>query len=145
MLHDVITQMVYLLACKTIFCTNLVAMPPIAAMGITSSFRNEFSKTKHVCLGKRETFYKRCFTRANRTKDKPTVPGGSSLETEYPYSRMPVTETLGETIPVQNGARLSWDRSNVRIPTGLLAPPIDPLCNSVFVLVLCLLPCYPAV
>ena len=44
-------------------------------------------------------------------KNKPTVPGGSSSETENPYSRMPVTEPLRATIPVQNGARLSWDRS----------------------------------
>ena len=39
------------------------------------------------------------------------MPGESSSETENPYSRMPVTrEPLRATIPVQNGARLSWDR-----------------------------------
>ena len=35
--------------------------------------------------------------------------GESSSETENPYSRMPVTKPLHATMPVQNGARLSWD------------------------------------
>ena len=39
------------------------------------------------------------------------MPGESSSETENPYGRMHVTEPVRETIPVQNGARLSWDRS----------------------------------
>ena len=39
------------------------------------------------------------------------MPGESSSETENPYGRMHVTEPVRATIPVQNGARLSWDRS----------------------------------
>ena len=53
--------------------------------------------------------FKRYFTRANRIKNKPTVPGESSSETENPYGRMHVTEPVRATIAVQNGARLSWD------------------------------------
>ena len=37
------------------------------------------------------------------------MPGESSSETENPYGRMHVTEPVRATIPVQNGARLSWD------------------------------------
>ena len=57
----------------------------------------------------KERPFKRYFTRANRIKNKPTVPGESSSETENPYGRMHVTEPVRATIPVQNGARLSWD------------------------------------
>ena len=39
------------------------------------------------------------------------MPGESSSETGNPYGRMHVTEPVRATIPVQNGARLSWDRS----------------------------------
>ena len=39
------------------------------------------------------------------------MPGENSSETENPYGRMHVTELVRATIPVQNGARLSWDRS----------------------------------
>ena len=38
------------------------------------------------------------------------MPGESSSETENPYGRMHVTEPVRATIPVQIGARLSWDR-----------------------------------
>ena len=37
------------------------------------------------------------------------MPGESSSETRNPYGRMHVTEPVSATIPVQNGARLSWD------------------------------------
>ena len=37
------------------------------------------------------------------------MPGESSSETENPDGRMHVTEPVRATIPVQNGARLSWD------------------------------------
>ena len=37
------------------------------------------------------------------------MPGESSSETENPYGRMHVTEPVRATIPVQSGARLSWD------------------------------------
>ena len=37
------------------------------------------------------------------------MPGESSSENENPYGRMYVTEPVRATIPVQNGARLSWD------------------------------------
>ena len=37
------------------------------------------------------------------------MPGESSSETGNPYGRMHVTEPVRATIPVQNGARLSWD------------------------------------
>ena len=37
------------------------------------------------------------------------MPGESSSETGNPYGRMHVTEPVRATIPVQNGAWLSWD------------------------------------
>ena len=73
----------------------------------------QLNSVRWCCRGraKREKRpFKRYFTLANRTKNEPTAPGESSSETESPYSRMPVTKQLRATIPVQNGARLSWDR-----------------------------------
>ena len=43
-------------------------------------------------------------------KNEPTVSGENSLETENPFSCMPVIKPLRATIPVQNGTRLSWNR-----------------------------------
>ena len=54
-------------------------------------------------------------------KNKPTVPGGSSSETENPYSRMSVTEPLRaiDAFPYYcPGAR----RGNVFVATWLLRP-----------------------
>ena len=66
----------------------------------------------------KERSFKRYFTRENRIKNKPTVTGESSTKTGNPYGRMHVTEPVRATIPVQNGARLSWDRSIVKFRSG---------------------------
>ena len=62
------------------------------------------------------------------------MPGESSSETENPYGRMYVTEPVRATIPVQNGARLSWDpwifphygvwpeRASLSLPSASFAP-----------------------
>ena len=48
------------------------------------------------------------------------MPGESSSESGHPYGRMHVTEPVRATIPVQNGARLSWDPWIERFPPFLL-------------------------
>ena len=55
------------------------------------------------------------------------MPGESSSETENPYGRMHVTEPVRATIPVQNGARLSWDPGKFEF---ILAITTSWSCNS---------------